>query len=94
MLASHWVVEDVLKAIESKDSKEIKETLKKFVSKYPEDKEIVNYAKGYLKSRDSKLLKEMKARLKALMEERKMEGAGGSQLWFGDRRGRGEQTLR
>ena len=95
MLASHWVIEDIVKAIESKDNNEIEESIKNFIEKYPEDKEIVQLCKEYVKSKDSKILAAMKMRLKSLSEERKMESTGGGgNLWFGDRRGHGEQTLR
>lgn len=95
MQASHWVVEDILKAIETGKKDEITDAFKHFLEKYPNDKEIVQYAKQYLKGKDSKLLKDISIRLKAIMDERKMEeGSGGSQLWFGDRRGHGDQTLR
>lgn len=95
MQASHWVVEDILKAIETGKKEQIESAFKSFVEKYPDDKEIVEYAKQYLKNKNSKLLKDIKVRLKIIMDERKMEeSAGGSQLWFGDRRGHGEQTLR
>ncbi|MCK5023665.1 MAG: hypothetical protein KAS04_05815 [Candidatus Aenigmarchaeota archaeon] len=95
MLASHWVIEDIVKAIESKDSGEIESSIKNFTKKYPEDKEVVRLCKEYMKNKDSKLLAAIKVRLKALSEERKMESTGGGgNLWFGDRRGHGDQTLR
>lgn len=94
MQASHWVIEDIVKAIESKDKKKIESAFKEFYKRYPHDTEIVKLCKEYLKTKDSKLLNQMKARLRVLAGERKMENAGGSQLWFGDRRGKGGQTLR
>jgi uncharacterized protein YqeY len=97
MFASHWIIEDILKAAEEKNLKELGKICRQYVSKYPKDfeiREINKEVKEYLKSKDSKKLRGIKSRLKALMEARKLESAGGTTLWFGDRRGKGEQKVR
>ena len=97
MFASHWIIEDILKAAEEKDPKNLASLCRKYAKRYPKDfeiREINKEVKGLLKSKDSKKLRGIKARLKSLAEARKLESAGGTTLWFGDRRAKGEQKVR
>jgi hypothetical protein len=97
MFASHWIVEDILKAAEEKDFKNLGILVSKYAKKYPKDfelREISKEVKSLLKTRDTKKLTGIRKKLKNLMEARKLESAGGTQLWFGDRRSKGEQKVR
>lgn len=97
MFVSHWVIEDMLKAAESGNPKELDKLCSQYAKKYPQDFEIRDLrgqVKDFLKSKDSKKLAEIRKKLKFLAESRKLESSGGTQLWFGDRRGKGEQSVR
>ncbi|UCC91870.1 MAG: hypothetical protein JSV39_01190 [Candidatus Aenigmatarchaeota archaeon] len=97
MFASHWIIEDILKAAEEKDLKNLASLCRDYAKKYPKDfeiREINKEVREYLKSKDSKKLTQIRKRLKALMEARKLESAGGTTLWFGNRRGKREQKVR
>ncbi|MEE9323729.1 MAG: hypothetical protein V3U72_04245 [Candidatus Aenigmarchaeota archaeon] len=97
MFASHWIIEDILKAAEEKNAKELASLCRKYAKRYPKDfeiREINKEVREFLKSKDIRKLKEIRKRLKSLMEARKLESAGGTTLWFGDRRGKGEQKVR
>ncbi|MCK4335938.1 MAG: hypothetical protein KAT94_01635 [Candidatus Aenigmarchaeota archaeon] len=97
MFASHWIIEDILKAAEEKDPKNLASLCRKYAKRYPKDfdiREINKETREFLKSKDSKKLVQIRKKLKALMEARKLESAGGTTLWFGDRRAKGEQKVR
>jgi hypothetical protein len=97
MFASHWIVEDILKAAEEKNAKVLASLCRKYAKRYPKDfeiREINREVREYLKSKNNRKLRGIISRLKSLMEARKLESAGGTTLWFGDRRGKGEQKVR
>ncbi len=97
MFASHWIIEDILKAAQEKNLKDLASLCRKYAKRYPKDLEIREISKEvreYLKSKNSHKLRKIRSRLKALAETRKLESAGGTALWFGDRRAKGEQKVR
>lgn len=97
MFASHWIVEDILKAAEEKNFEELRILASKYARKYPKDfelRELSKEVKEFLKRKDKKKLSDIRKKLKNLVEARKLESAGGTQLWFGDRRSKGEQKVR
>lgn len=97
MFASHWIIEDILKAAEEKNFEELKKLSSTYAKKYPKDfeiRELNNEVKEFLKTKNSRKLNEIRKKLKNLMEARKLESSGGTALWFGDRRGKGEQKVR
>jgi 16S rRNA C967 or C1407 C5-methylase (RsmB/RsmF family) len=97
MFASHWIVEDILKAAEEKNIKELERLCKKYAKRYPNDFEIheINKdVKEYLKRKNDRKLREIKSKLKSLVDARKLESSGGTGLWFGDTRRKGEQEVR
>ena len=97
MFASHWVIEDILELAKEDTMKEFKNAINRYAKRYPKDfelREINKEMKDFLKTKDKKKLSEIKKRLKDLADARKMESSGGTQLWFGDRRGKGEQKVR
>lgn len=99
MLASHWVVKKILSLLEDRNRKRNAEEIKRLIKRYPKDselqaikKDILAYLKGSAPSAAG--LSPIAKRLKELGNERKMEGSGGSVLWFGDRRTKPSQKTR
>lgn len=83
MKASHYVIEDLLKALETEDKKDEVVLFKKFVKRYKDDSELKEIADAFLKSND---IKKAKAKLNELKSIRGRETSGGTQLPFEDRR--------
>ena len=97
MLASHWIIEDLVEAARRKEWKELSSLCDKYSRKYPNDAELNAVAKDvakHAKARNSRKLAECAKRIKELFEARKLEGHGGSELWFSDTRKKGEQAFR
>ncbi len=88
MRASHWVIEDIIKALETGN---LSETCEKFAQRYHKDNEL----KAILSVKKPDTGKIKKA-LEDLANKRKfMESSGGTDLWMADRRkGSTETKLR
>jgi len=89
VLASHYVIKNMFRVLESRDVVEAKEIFKKFSVRYSDDTKLVriyNEYSKYLKSRDPEKLDEIKSTLNRLKDIRKRETSGGTRLWFKDRR--------
>jgi len=89
ILSSHYVIKDILHTVERRDVEEIKRICYKYTSRYRNDKELTRVCDIVMRDIDvirEKGLDEMKSRLEELLSVRKLDAAGGTGLWFADRR--------
>ena len=89
ILSSHYVIKDILHTVERQDVEEIKKICQKYTNRYRNDRELTLVCdivmRNYDKMRE-KELSEMKSKLEELLSIRKLDVAGGTGLWFADRR--------
>ncbi len=85
MRASHWIIEDILKAIDEGD---VSGLCEKYGKRYHGDIQLREIICELLGEKGTPDIDRIKEKLKELAERRKFsEGAGGSQqLWMADRR--------
>ena len=88
--ASHYVIRDVLRMVESGDLEELHKMCGRYGALYKYDTEfkdiLCNKIPEYMESKNSKKLGEIKSRLKELINVRKLRTSGGSMLWYKTRR--------
>jgi len=90
ILSSHYVIKDILHTLESGDAVEIRKVCEKYCERYRDDEALVAVC-SLVSSEDAgrlsdKKLSEMRNRLQDLLSMRRLDSAGGTNLWFGDRR--------
>ncbi len=91
MLASHYVFQSLL--LDWDKDEKVKAEFRSFLLRYPKDAELQELAKEfdeYLKARDTEKKQKLKEELLNLVNVRRIESSGGTQLPFKDRRHLGE----
>ncbi|MEA3254890.1 MAG: hypothetical protein U9Q22_03530 [Candidatus Altiarchaeota archaeon] len=88
ILASHYVIEDLLYMLKSGDLKRTKKLCEKFGSRYKNDSDLLRICNMVLvpEEVDDKLLEDVQSRFKELSNARRLETSGGTRLWFEKRR--------
>ncbi|MFH1788497.1 MAG: hypothetical protein ABH834_03870 [Candidatus Altiarchaeota archaeon] len=89
MIASHFVLADILQTLESGNVSEAEKIFAKFERRYHADKKLQEAYKefeDYLMDKDDAKLKDVGKKLKELRATRKFESSGGSALPLRDRR--------
>lgn len=85
MLASHYVIEDILKKWDNLD--ELKEEFAKFSQRYSQDEEFQKIYQEFKKIKGKKDLKKIKEKLESLRNVRQIDSSGGAKdLPYADRR--------
>ncbi|MFH0860136.1 MAG: hypothetical protein V1921_02950 [Candidatus Altiarchaeota archaeon] len=91
MLVSHYIIDSILE--EWDDPDRVRKQMKKFSERYGKDTEFLSACEKFneaLKEKDSNKTEAVKERLKELRNSRQLEGSGGTQLPFKDRRHLGD----
>ncbi len=88
IFASHYVINDILMTIERGDLEDVRRICDKYVSRYKSDDELFQICNRILfeKEISQDVVEEISSGLKALSSIRRLEGSGGSNIWFSDRR--------
>jgi hypothetical protein len=93
LIASHYVVKDLLLVFQSGKAEEIKKSCKMFSDRYKDDKELVALCNQALeaieknkKFAEDKKFKDVEAKFKELEQTRVTADATGHGLWYSDRR--------
>lgn len=97
MLVSHFVLREVLKALEKDKKEELKSMCDKISERYPKDEEageLCKQVKKYIKKTQKVKKKKLEKELEDLISTRKLESSGGAGLWYKDRRAREGQRSR
>ena len=87
--ASHYIIQDLIEVLETKDVEKTADKFKKFVKKYPGDSELSDINKALreaIKSNDKEALDSIMKKLKELKRYRETESGGGTSLPYRDRR--------
>lgn len=89
ILASHYVIEDLLHILEDGDIEEIRKICEKYCRRYKNDSDLIRICNMILDLEEEagdEILEDIKSRLKELSNTRRLETSGGTRLWFEDRR--------
>ena len=93
LIASHYVVKDLLLVFQSGNAEEIKKSCKMFSDRYKDDKELValcNQAVEVIektkKFSDDTKFKDVQSKFKELERTRVTSDASSQGLWYSDRR--------
>jgi hypothetical protein len=93
IIASHYVVKDLLLVFQSGDAEEIRKSCRMFSDRYKDDKELValcNQAVEIMdknkKFKDDKKFKDIESKFKELERTRVTSDASSQGLWYSDRR--------
>ncbi len=87
IIASHYVLNDILLTLDTGELEDIRRVCNKYVCRYGNDDALVrvcNMALGAKVGR--KALEDMRCMLEELIDIRRLENSGGTELWFSDRR--------
>lgn len=89
MLVSHYIIDSILEVWDEPEN--VRRQFKKFSERYADDTEFVAICEQYFQSSEKKAkLDGAKQRLKELRNSRQLEGSGGTQMPFKDRRHMGD----
>ena len=93
IIASHYVVKDLLLIMKSGDAEEIRKSCAMFSGRYKDDKELVslcNQALGIIekkkKFKEDKDFKDIESKFEELERTRVTADGSSSGLWYSDRR--------
>jgi hypothetical protein len=93
ILASHYVVKDVLLVLKSGDPEEIKKSCAMFSGRYKDDKELVSLCNQTFeimeknrKFKEDPKFKDIESKFKELERTRVTADGSSSGLWYSDRR--------
>jgi len=91
IFASHYVINDILMTVERGDLEDIRRICDKYVSRYKSDDELFAVCNRIIFEKEigKDVIEALKAGLKELSGTRRLEGSGGTNLWFNDRREKG-----
>ena len=93
IIASHYVVKDLLLVLQSGNADEIKKSCKMFSERYKDDKELIalcsqacEIVEKNKKFKDDATFKGIEAKFKELEQTRITSDASSQGLWYSDRR--------
>lgn len=87
IIASHYVLNDILLTLESGDIEDLRRVCEKYVSRYDNDDELIRVCSMVSGPKvGRKTLDDMRCMLEELIDVRRLENSGGTDLWFSDRR--------
>jgi len=85
--ASHYVLNDILLTLESGDIEGLQRVCQKYMSRYDNDDELVRVCNMVNTPKvGRKTIQDMKYMLEDLIDLRRLDNSGGTDLWFSDRR--------
>ena len=91
MIASHYVLEELIHVIDDGDTKHLGGALEKFSGRYYKDKELAKVYRDYKSS--PKQLEKLRKKLTEMHVARKIESSGGYGIPFSDVRRAKKQEL-
>lgn len=88
ILSSHYVIKDILHTLERGDIDEIRRACDKYASRYRYDEAFVGICNMLKESEELSERQQQEAltKLQELLSVRKIDSAGGTGLWYTDRR--------
>ena len=96
IIASHYVVKDLLLLLEGGNAEEIKKSCKMFSDRYKADKELIalcglvaEIVDKNKKFKEDKNYKDIEAKFKEMERTRVTADASSQGLWYSDTRGKG-----
>ena len=87
IIASHYVLNDILLTLDTGELDDINRVCEKYVSRYDNDDALIRVCRMASGSRVGKKdIADMRCILEELIDIRRLENSGGTDLWFSDRR--------
>ena len=87
IIASHYVLNDILLTLDTGEAEDIRRVCNKYVSRYENDDALIRVCNMALGSKvGKKAIEDMRCMLEELIDIRRLENSGGTDLWFSDRR--------
>jgi hypothetical protein len=87
IIASHYVLNDILLTLESGELEDLRRVCQKYVSRYDNDDELIRVCSMVDSSKvGRKTIEDMRCMIEDLIDTRRLESSGGTDLWFSDRR--------
>ena len=87
IIASHYVLNDILLTLDTGEMDDIRRVCEKYVSRYDNDDALIRVCSMALGSKvGRKAIEDMRCMIEELIDIRRLENSGGTDLWFSDRR--------